>query len=155
MKLRLPSAEAHARVAELLKPSQEATFLQENIFFDGANQELSSNRVVLRIRFYNCDTKCVLTVKGRAVLVDGIGRATEEEEEIEPQQGRAYVDNPGLLSAAPIPVLASLRERLNCQSFVCLGGFKNVRKVFGWEGHKIELDETQVCSCQPCLLKFP
>lgn len=37
----------------------------------------SNNRVTLRIRFYNNDEKCVVTVKGKSVLVDGIGRATE------------------------------------------------------------------------------
>lgn len=40
VKLRLPSAEAHAQVASLLKASQEATFLQENLFFNGTNNEL-------------------------------------------------------------------------------------------------------------------
>lgn len=37
--------------------------LQENFFFDGAGQELSSRRVVLRVRFYNQDQKAVITVK--------------------------------------------------------------------------------------------
>lgn len=41
---------------------------QENFFFDGAGQELSSRRVVLRVRFYNHDKKAVITVKVRALL---------------------------------------------------------------------------------------
>lgn len=34
----------------------------------------------------------------------------------------------------------------NCTRFKCLGGFKNVRHVYHWNDHKIELDETQVRS---------
>ena len=39
--------------------------LQENYFFDGAGQELSGKRVVLRVRFYGGDKKAVLTLKVR------------------------------------------------------------------------------------------
>jgi hypothetical protein len=34
-------------------------------------------------------------------------------------------------------------RRHNVRELVCLGGFKNVRKDFDWEGFKLELDETQ------------
>lgn len=40
VKLRLPSADAHAKVAKLLEPNHEVTHLQENVFFDGTNGEL-------------------------------------------------------------------------------------------------------------------
>ena len=40
VKLRLPSAEAHAKIAKLLEPNHGVTHLQENVFFDGANEEL-------------------------------------------------------------------------------------------------------------------
>jgi hypothetical protein len=35
-------------------------------------------------------------------------------------------------------------EEYDCKEFKCLGGFKNVRHVYNWNEHKIELDETQV-----------
>lgn len=63
MKLRLADAAAHATLAAALEPTRRATHQQENYFFDGAAQELSSKRVVLRVRFYNQDAKAVITVK--------------------------------------------------------------------------------------------
>jgi hypothetical protein len=51
---------------------------QENYFFDGPGRELSSKRVVLRLRFYDTDKKAVLTLKVRTALlglVTGRGRA--------------------------------------------------------------------------------
>lgn len=35
-------------------------------------------------------------------------------------------------------------KEYDCEEFKCLGGFKNVRHVYNWNEHKIELDETQV-----------
>jgi adenylate cyclase class IV len=80
IKLRLPDGPTHEKVASLLGPKHEVTYLQENVFFDGAAQELSSKRTVLRLRFYNGDERCVATVKGKAVIIDGISRGTEVRE---------------------------------------------------------------------------
>jgi adenylate cyclase class IV len=77
VKLRLQDAAAHEKVAALLATSHEVTHLQENVFFDGANQELSSKRMVLRLRFYNGDGRCVVSLKGKAVIIDGISRGSE------------------------------------------------------------------------------
>ena len=33
--------------------------------------------MVLRLRFYNGEEKCVVTVKGKTLLVDGIGKSSE------------------------------------------------------------------------------
>lgn len=63
MKLRLAGAEAHAKLAAALAPHYRTTHEQENFFFDGTAQELSSHRVVLRVRFYNKDRKAVVTLK--------------------------------------------------------------------------------------------
>jgi hypothetical protein len=63
VKLRLPDAAAHAKVASLLSGSQQAVHAQENYFFDGSQQELGQQRVVLRLRFYNKDKKAVVTLK--------------------------------------------------------------------------------------------
>jgi hypothetical protein len=63
VKFKLPGPEAHEKVAALLKPFHEVTHMQENVFFDGANKELSSKKSVLRLRFYDGDKKCVVTYK--------------------------------------------------------------------------------------------
>lgn len=63
IKLRLPSKEAHDAVAMQLKDSFRETHQQENFFFDGVNGELSSQRVVLRCRFYNHDKRAIVTLK--------------------------------------------------------------------------------------------
>mmetsp|Transcript_61536 Transcript_61536/g.194767 ORF Transcript_61536/g.194767 Transcript_61536/m.194767 type:complete len:200 (-) Transcript_61536:44-643(-) len=143
IKLRLPNKEAHSRVADTLKDAFRVTHLQENVFFDGTNKELSAVRAVLRIRFYNTDRKCVVTLKGKSVIVDGVGTASEEEEEIDPTLGRACVNDPSVLLTAPVPLLQSVKERFSPAGMVCLGGFHNVRTEYDWEGHMIELDETK------------
>lgn len=63
IKLRLPSKEAHDEVAKQLKDSFRETHQQENFFFDGVDGELSSQRVVLRCRFYNHDKRAIVTLK--------------------------------------------------------------------------------------------
>mmetsp|Transcript_6543 Transcript_6543/g.16897 ORF Transcript_6543/g.16897 Transcript_6543/m.16897 type:complete len:117 (+) Transcript_6543:297-647(+) len=107
VKLRLKSAEDHQRAASAVFGGcpHLNKFFQENVFFDGANQELSSQRVVLRVRFYNVNEKCVVTVKGKAVLQNGIGKASEIEEEVDPILGRSFVDNPQLMLDSDIGVL--------------------------------------------------
>lgn len=65
VKLRLPDKEAHDRVASLLQSSRQAVHHQENYFFDGKEKELSRERAVLRLRFYDQDKKATLTLKVR------------------------------------------------------------------------------------------
>ena len=74
IKLRLPTKEAHDEVAKQLKDSFRETHQQENFFFDGAGGELSSQRVVLRCRFYNHDKRAIVTLK---VLAHGRCRSWE------------------------------------------------------------------------------
>eukprot|EP00897_Mesotaenium_endlicherianum_P008186 jgi/Mesen1/7396/ME000388S06615 len=152
VKLKLADAVQHGRVAELLTGHHEATYMQQNVFFDGTGQELSSKRVVLRLRFYDEDARCVVTLKGKSVMADGIGRSTEEEEEIDPAIGRACILNPSKLASVDSPLLNSLEARYGCKDFVCLGGFRNIRMVHAWEGHKLELDETQAGQPPACPL---
>ncbi|GLJ26262.1 hypothetical protein SUGI_0504700 [Cryptomeria japonica] len=144
VKLKLPDASAHHKVATILAPFHKVTHLQENVFFDGANGELSAKRAVLRLRFYNGDSRCVVSLKGKAVLVDGVSRVEEAEEDLEAALGRACVAEPSrLLSAAErCGLLKTVLAEYGCSDFVCLGGFRNVRGVFEWEGLNIELDET-------------
>lgn len=181
MKLRLAGPEAHAALAAALQPAHRATHQQENFFFDGASQELSSQRVVLRMRFYNKDAKALITVKvgggpgrgvqfwpqgrrmcmwgcfpcrarrlercctpccraaavpllhaapcrsmrrsmpaclaflfrlqGKQVLKDGIGRAPEEEETVDPAAARAFLTDPDRLLNLGTPLLEGLKRR--------------------------------------------
>lgn len=143
VKLRLADANAHAKLAEALRPGYRTTHQQENFFFDGAGQELSSRRVVLRVRFYNHDKKAVITVKGKQVLQDGIGRAPEQEEEADPVLARSFLAEPAKLLGLGTPLLEGLKSSTGVHELVCLGGFNNTRQEFEWGGHLLELDETK------------
>lgn len=89
MKLRL-GKEAHDKLVTLLASEQKHLYQQENFFFDGANQELTSRRCVMRLRFFNTDEKAVITVKGKMNVVDGVGTAQEDEQEVDPVAARGY-----------------------------------------------------------------
>eukprot|EP01018_Ginkgo_biloba_P015953 Gb_10663 [translate_table: standard] len=142
VKLKLPDAAAHQRVAALLAPFHRVTHLQENIFFYGSKGELSAKRAVLRLRFYDGDSRCVVSLKGKPVIVDGISRMEEAEEELDAVMGRACVGEPWRLAAVECDLIKSVLAEYGCEGFVCLGGFRNVRAVFEWQGLKLELDET-------------
>ncbi|KAF9590579.1 hypothetical protein IFM89_035897 [Coptis chinensis] len=148
VKLKLPNSTTHQNLANILKPFHNKTHMQENIFFDTKGSELSSKRAVLRLRFYNGDTLCVVSLKAKAVLVNGVSRVEEDEEEIDVSIGRACVAEPwrlGLIGSSRI--VKRVREEFFSgggeMEFVCLGGFRNVRGVYDWNGLKLELDETQ------------
>ena len=75
IKLRLPNKEAHDAVATQLQNSFRETHQQENFFFDGAQGELSSQRMVLRCRFYNKDKRAIVTLKVlSSIVIVGIER---------------------------------------------------------------------------------
>ncbi|CAM6100846.1 unnamed protein product [Calypogeia fissa] len=143
VKLKLSGPEAHEKVAKLLKPFHDVTHMQENVFFDGANKELSSRKSVLRLRFYDEDKKCVVTYKGDAVIESGISRGEELEEEIDVVRGRDYVAYPKRIAISTSELLKKVVSKFGATDFVCLGGFRNIRSVYKWEGLKIELDETR------------
>lgn len=65
VKLRLNDKEAHDKLVDLLKADVQKTWQQENFYFDGSAGELSSQRVMLRCRFYNNDEKAIVTLKVR------------------------------------------------------------------------------------------
>ncbi|KAL6285999.1 hypothetical protein ACE6H2_010389 [Prunus campanulata] len=147
VKLRLSDASAHQKLTGLLSPFQVQTLIQENIFFDGSNAELSSNRAILRLRFYDGVSPCVLSLKAKPVISDGVSRAQELEEPFDPVLGRACVAEPWRLSFVDSSALLKrVRDEYGVQEeglgFVCLGGFRNVRGVYEWKGLKIEVDES-------------
>ena len=59
----MPDRDAHAQVAELLKPHFRELHQQENFFFDGTSQEMSKAKLALRTRFYGVDKHAVITLK--------------------------------------------------------------------------------------------
>ncbi|CAL0307094.1 unnamed protein product [Lupinus luteus] len=147
VKLRLANAESHRHVTTLLAPFHVTTHRQHNLFFDGANSQLSSQRAVLRLRFYNDDERCVVSLKGKAVLVNGVSRVEEDEEDLDPKVGRECVAEPGKLGFVENNrVLERVKEEFGIvdkdNEFVGLGGFRNVRNVYEWKGLKLEVDET-------------
>ncbi|KAM3232752.1 Triphosphate tunel metalloenzyme 3 [Capsicum annuum] len=145
VKLRLPNAVTHQRFSSLLSPYHLKTYLQENVFFDGANSELSSNLSVLRLRFYDLDVQCVVSLKAKPVISNGVSRVEEDEESIDPSIARACVAEPWrLLLIDSSRIMRRVREEYGIgeKGLVCLGGFRNVRAVYEWNGLKLELDET-------------
>ncbi|KAG6581952.1 Triphosphate tunnel metalloenzyme 3, partial [Cucurbita argyrosperma subsp. sororia] len=145
VKLRLPDSSSHQKLSDLLSPHHIKTHNQQNIFFDGANAELSSNLAVLRIRFYDDDSHCVLSLKAKPVISGGISRIEEHEEPLEPSIGRACVEEPNrmqLMEWSKILERVKKEYGIGREGFVCLGGFRNVRRVYEWKGLKLELDET-------------
>ncbi|KAJ1385868.1 CYTH-like domain superfamily [Sesbania bispinosa] len=146
VKLRLANADAHRHVTTLLAPLHVITHRQLNLFFDGAASELSSRRAVLRLRFYDDDERCVVSLKAKAVLVDGVSRVEEDEEDLDPKVGRDCVAEPGKLGSVESRVLGRVKEEFGVvgeKGFVGLGGFGNVRSVYEWKGLKLEVDETK------------
>ncbi|KAK7347130.1 hypothetical protein VNO80_21657 [Phaseolus coccineus] len=144
VKLRLADANAHRHVTTLLSPFHVVTHRQQNLFFDGAGSELSARRAVLRLRFYGDDERCVVSLKARAVLVDGVSRVEEDEEDMDPRVGRKCVAEPGKLGSVESRVLRRVKEEFGTKKgFVGLGGFGNVRNVYDWKGLKLEVDETK------------
>ncbi|KAK9149570.1 hypothetical protein Scep_008327 [Stephania cephalantha] len=146
VKLRLPNSAAHQRLSDLLSPFHRRTHLQSNLFFDTPSARLSSNLAALRLRFYDSDSSCVVSLKSKPLISNGVSRVEEDEEQIDPSLARACVAEPWrLASVESSRVLRRAREEFGCgeEGFVCLGGFRNVRAVYEWKGLKLELDETQ------------
>ena len=146
VKIRLPDRASYDKVASLMS-TPVATHEQENFFFDGPNNKLGSTKTVLRVRWYNKNDQAVITVKGEQILKDGIAKAPEVEEMLsDPALARSrFLEGEGggpssLLSSSPL--VASLNEKWRLESLQCIGGFRNLRQEFKWEGETLELDET-------------
>ncbi|GFP82665.1 triphosphate tunel metalloenzyme 3, partial [Phtheirospermum japonicum] len=55
----------HELLSAALSPYHRRTHFQENLFFDGPNAELVSNLATLRLRFYDLDSRCVLSLRSK------------------------------------------------------------------------------------------
>ncbi|XP_065850762.1 triphosphate tunnel metalloenzyme 3 [Euphorbia lathyris] len=146
VKLRLPDSTNFARLNSILSPFHLKTLNQHNLFFDSDSATLSSQRAVLRCRFFNQDSRCVLSLKAKPVLINGVSRVEEDEEDVDPLIGRECVADPSKLSSIESRILNRCKEEYGIggeMKFVCLGGFENVREVYEWRGLKLEVDETK------------
>ncbi|XP_042055366.1 triphosphate tunnel metalloenzyme 3-like isoform X1 [Salvia splendens] len=143
VKLRLPNKSAHQKLLAALSPFHAATHHQHNTFYDGSAAELSSRRAVLRLRFHEEPDrpKCFVTLKANAVLANGVSRVEEDEEEVDYSIGKACSENPQKLKDVDSRVLRRVKEEFGIESYVSLGGFKNVRNVFEWKGVELEIDQ--------------
>ena len=100
VKLRLENAEAHRMVTASFAPFHIITHRQENLFFDGAIEELSSSLTVLWLRFYDDDDACcVVSLKAKAVLVNGVSWVEEDEEDLDPKVGHDCMAELGKLDS--------------------------------------------------------
>ncbi|XAR66837.1 Triphosphatase [Bertholletia excelsa] len=144
VKLRLQNSEAHQKILSLLSPFHRRTHRQHNIFFDGAAGELSSRLAVLRLRFYDDDSKCIISLKAKQVIVDGVSRVEEDEEDLDPLICRECVKNPSKLGEIDSRIMKRVRNEFGISGLglVCLGGFRNVRGVYDWDALMLEVDET-------------
>ncbi|XP_071724438.1 triphosphate tunnel metalloenzyme 3 [Rutidosis leptorrhynchoides] len=149
VKLRIKDLENFDKLKTLLKTFHFKTLNQENHFFDTPDNDLSVNRSVLRIRIVNNDeigTKAIVCLKSKPVLIDGVSRVEEDEEEIDGAVALSYVKDSSLLNTLDSRILKRCRDEfgvVNEKGIVGLGGFKNVRNVYTWRGLKLEVDETQ------------
>jgi hypothetical protein len=110
VKLRLADAAAHDKLVSLLAADQQHLYRQQNLFYDGSNRELSSQRNILRVRWFNDDEKVVITVKGKMSVVYGVGRAEEEEDEVPVPTALEFASNPSKILDLELPVIKSLKE---------------------------------------------
>jgi adenylate cyclase class IV len=149
VKLRLRDAVNHSRLKEILSPFHIKKLNQKNVFFDSANGILASQRAVLRLRSFsnnNEKTRCVLSLKAKPVLINGVSRVEEDEEEIEPLTGEQCVEEASKLGLTESRIIKRCKDEFGIDGqmdFVCLGGFENVRDVYEWRGLKLEVDESK------------
>ncbi|KAL3835515.1 hypothetical protein ACJIZ3_010251 [Penstemon smallii] len=146
VKLRLLSSAAHEHLSTILSPHHRHTHLQQNLFFDTPNSDLFSNLAALRLRFYDLDTQCILSLKSKPQISAGISRIEEQEEPLDPTLGRQCAAEPWrLLEIESSEIMKRVRDEFNLgeKGLICLGGgVRNVRAVYDWNGLKLELDET-------------
>ena len=61
VKVKRPDSTSHQKLSTILSSFYTKILLQENVFFDGSNSQLSSNLVVLRLRFITTTTTTTMS----------------------------------------------------------------------------------------------
>lgn len=152
-KIRLKDETAYNAVLEALGGVKGANVVhaQTNLFWDGDSGEsknlLSTQRIVLRFRFFGApgspDEKCVATIKEKAVVVDGLMTAGEQEGPIPVTVARALIEEPAKWFDGTVAIPGFIQDLISRHKLIkleFLNGFETNRTVFSWEQHKLELD---------------
>ncbi|KAK7853333.1 triphosphate tunel metalloenzyme 3, partial [Quercus suber] len=134
VKVRLPDSTSHQKLSTLLSPFYNKTLLQEKVFFNGSDSQLSSNLAVLRLCFITTTATtanhCVLSLKAKPVISQGINCAQELEEPMGPTLGHACIAEPWqLLSITDSAIVERVKLEFGVSGLVwlvCLGGFRNL-----------------------------
>eukprot|EP00761_Pharyngomonas_kirbyi_P010533 gb/GECH01010553.1/.p1 GENE.gb/GECH01010553.1/~~gb/GECH01010553.1/.p1 ORF type:complete len:198 (+),score=51.95 gb/GECH01010553.1/:1-594(+) len=122
----------------------EAIHQQKNIYFDGSDKEITASKSMLRLRFLPDDNnRCIATIKRKGRIESGVSRTAEDEQPCHSEEAQHAVEHPDRLLSIPGRVFDILRSEFNPRSMQCIGSLSNVRRVYPWRGHHIELDETQ------------
>ncbi|KAK4433329.1 Triphosphate tunnel metalloenzyme 3 [Sesamum alatum] len=145
VKFRLPNKSSHQKLLSVLSPFHIATRYQHNEFVDGSAYELSSQRAVLLLRLYEQThiPECIVCLKAKPVLADGVSCIEMEYEDLDPAIFKACLDDPQKLMHVDLRVLRRVKEEFGVRRFVGLGGFRNVRNVYKWKGVKLDVDEAK------------
>ncbi|KAF9360092.1 hypothetical protein BGX26_010529 [Mortierella sp. AD094] len=149
IKIRLPTEVDTARLERALGGSPTSSEDQDNVFFEGVHKELIKNKLVFRIRIIEKsgrDPIAVVALKGNAVLIDGIAKVEEEEEEIDYKVAKQIIDDPNLILevAKSHRLLKKIVERVPCKDgYTHMGRFKNVRHKYQWQEYVVEVDRTE------------
>ncbi|KAI3648228.1 hypothetical protein MP228_006082 [Amoeboaphelidium protococcarum] len=152
VKLKLPDKAAHQRVIELLTKEAKplGTEIQTNNFFDSEDNALQKVRNVMRIRQKiksGGSESYVLTLKGNAVLENGVSRVEENEETLGSDVAKRLIEDPSQIaeaaSTSKSALLKQIIEKFDDQSgWKKVGSFKNQRQKFQWKDYVLEVDET-------------
>nr|GEX08895.1 triphosphate tunel metalloenzyme 3-like [Tanacetum cinerariifolium] len=92
------------------------------------------------------DTHATLTLKSKPNISNGISQTQELEEPIDPTFARIISLDPKQFATfvKESKILQKVESEYGVvwNEMVCLGGFKNVRFVYEWNGLKLEVDES-------------
>jgi adenylate cyclase class IV len=159
IKLRLPDAAAHRRLAAFLAPRLRRTHAQRNLFFDAAARTLAAATAALRVRLYDgpddrAPSRAVLALKRRPRIDAGVSRVEEVEEPLDPALALSCADDPARLGGLDSPIIRLVAAEYgvggDAAPFISLGAFRNTRAVYDYEledgsggGLVLELDETR------------
>ncbi|KAL0401177.1 UNVERIFIED_CONTAM: Triphosphate tunnel metalloenzyme 3 [Sesamum latifolium] len=113
LKFRLPNKSSHQKLLSVLSQFHTTTLYQRNEFVDGSAYELSSQRAVLLVRLYEQPRtpQCVVCLKSKPVLADGVSRIEMEYEEADPAIFKACLDDPQKLMRVDSRVLRKVKRR--------------------------------------------
>ncbi|KAL0299306.1 UNVERIFIED_CONTAM: Triphosphate tunnel metalloenzyme 3 [Sesamum radiatum] len=145
VKFRLPNKSSHQKLLSVLSPFYITTRYQHNEFLDGSAYELSSQQAVLLLRLYEQTSipECIVCLKAKPVLANGVSYIEMEYEDLDPAIFKACLDDPQRLMQVDLRVVRRVEEEFGVKRFVGLGGFRNVRKVHKWKGVKLDVDEAK------------